>query len=185
MRLALGLLLLLLAAAPASAQSQFQTACMASGERDASLSAEAVASICGCTETRSLAATLTPADLDRYVAYLDTQGDAASLGVGEDAPEAITSVSVVLIESMMTCLGDAIAVADAEGPSVRTTGPTTQAVRVAAEAEVAEKTLAGEGQAVLHPASADSPAPGLRTGDGTGAVRAEQSGRGAAVRIRG
>ena len=185
MRLTLGLLLLLLAAVPASAQSRFLTACMASGERDASLSVDAVASICGCTETQSLASTLTSADLDRYVAYLHSQGETASLGIDDDAPEDITAVSGVLIESMMTCLGGEIAMAKAESPSPRATVAPTQAVHVPAAVEAAGKTLMEEGQTSLAPAPVVVAAPGLRTGDGTGAVRAEQSGRGAAVRIRG
>ena len=185
MRLVLGLLLLVLASTPASAQSQFLTACMASGERDASLSVAAVASICGCTETQSLASTLTPADLDRYVAYLGSQGDTASLGVDDDAPEDVTSVSVVLIESMMMCLDDGVAIANAQLPSARVAVAPTPAVRAAAEVEAAGKTLSEAVQATPAPAPVVVAAPGLRTGDGTGAVRAEQSGRGAAVRIRG
>ena len=154
------LTLVILFAAPASAQSRFFASCVTSAQGADARTREEAEAICQCAVDRATQGHgVAPDLLDRYV---DVMASAATPDIGGD--QAVMRRVVRLVrESTRTCALDPSAGRRAGAPALP-----SGAVPVGGE-----------------PAPAPRGTTGIRTGDGTGPVRAEQSGKGGAVRIVG
>jgi hypothetical protein len=161
----LGLLLALAAvAAPASAQQRFVEACAASPDVQ-QLDGVDGPELCRCVAERTVARGIPAADLDRSIDY---SADALAT-----APEEIRAVAAVAMESTVSCALGQQAGAEATAVADVPSSPESP------DAEAAPAALAPT------PATPPVVPTGLRTGDGTRAVRVEQEGKGGVIRIVG
>ena len=159
MRRLLGLFVVLAAvSAPASAQDRFLEGCVASAEGH-DLGGADPAVVCQCAAERAIARGIPAATIDAVVDVDETSGEAV--------PEVVEAAGALLAESLFACAVDAV-----------------PAVEAAPEADVPPG-AAVTGAPVPPPPAPPAPPVGIRTGDGTGPVRAEQDGKGGVIRILG